>query len=223
MTQERDILWEEIDWIEDDLDLDDEDDDDDNSFDSDYGDSNLLKMIAMKRPPLVPTPFGPIPIDDVSSPIHNTRFFVGHLNFHLSKSVQDVINDTEGVEFLKLMSKYRFLIGVGLMFQPMNVQKAIEDALKIPQKDNLSQQERESEDKELEEALNKEESSQDVDSAINCVLSQVQKDQKWVAYIYPNGEHIIKVAKDDEQFDEKLKQFEELELLSHGVIMRYND
>lgn len=222
MTREREIMWDEIDWFDDeDDDLDIDDDENDNTFDSDGGDNNLMKLLSSKQKSLIPTPFGPIPIDDVSSPLHNTRFFVGHLNFHLSKTVQDAINDVEGVEFLKLMSKYRFIIGVGLMFQPANVLSAVERAIKIPARDNMDSQIEEA--KQLEEEIDKAESSQDIDSAINCVWSQVPKDQKWIAYVYPNGEHIIKVAKDDEQFLEKLKQFEELELMSHGVIMQYKD
>jgi hypothetical protein len=214
---QKQLMWESCDWI-DDEDLEDEDDD---KYNDGYEESGVIKLLQMRHEEIIPTPFGPVNMSDVSSPIHNTKFFIGHLNFNLSKSVIMTINDVPGVEFLKIMSRYRFLIGVGLMFQPLDVQKMIEQKLGVFVSDELEKAmtvEQLGQDDDEEEQENNE-----VQSAIDEVLSTVTKDSKWIAYVFPNGEHIIKVANTDEEIQSKKAEFEELANLSHGLVMCYND
>lgn len=53
--------------------------------------------------------------------------WMGHTNFNLTKDIRDKLNRTEGVEVLKICSRYRFFIGVGRMFDFKDVRKTIED------------------------------------------------------------------------------------------------
>jgi hypothetical protein len=55
--------------------------------------------------------------------------WVGHTNFNITKDVAKKINKSEGVEALKICSRYRFFIGVGRMFEFKNVRKNIEQIL----------------------------------------------------------------------------------------------
>jgi hypothetical protein len=52
---------------------------------------------------------------------------LGHTNFNITKEIKDKLNRTEGIELLKICSRYRFFIGVGRMFDFGNVRKVIED------------------------------------------------------------------------------------------------
>lgn len=53
--------------------------------------------------------------------------WMGHTNFNLTKDIRDKLNRTEGVEVLKICSRYRFFIGVGRMFDFKDVRQNIED------------------------------------------------------------------------------------------------
>ena len=52
--------------------------------------------------------------------------WIGHTNFNIKESTKDNIEKTDGVEVLKVCSRYRFFIGVGKMFNFSEVRKQIE-------------------------------------------------------------------------------------------------
>jgi len=72
-----------------------------------------------------------IPIDskliENISLTQNFDCWLGHTNFNITKEIKDKLNRTEGIELLKICSRYRFFIGVGRMFDFGNVRKVIED------------------------------------------------------------------------------------------------
>jgi len=55
--------------------------------------------------------------------------WVGYTNFDITQSIKEELDKTEGVEILKIMSRYRFFIGIGKMFDFTNVRKNIEYTL----------------------------------------------------------------------------------------------
>lgn len=57
----------------------------------------------------------------------NFDCWMGHTNFNITKEIKDKLNCTEGIEVLKICSRYRFFIGVGRMFDFTDVRKTIED------------------------------------------------------------------------------------------------
>jgi hypothetical protein len=52
--------------------------------------------------------------------------WVGHTNFDITPKVKNILNSVEGVEVLKICSRYRFFIGVGKMFKFKDVRKEVE-------------------------------------------------------------------------------------------------
>ena len=52
--------------------------------------------------------------------------WVGHTNFDITPKVKKILDAVEGVEILKICSRYRFFIGVGKMFNFKNVRKEVE-------------------------------------------------------------------------------------------------
>tara|TARA_R100000152_G_C6653235_1_gene94263 strand:+ start:76 stop:495 length:420 start_codon:yes stop_codon:yes gene_type:complete len=70
--------------------------------------------------------------DDFISQVNMLAQFdcwVGHTNFNITKTIKDTLNSAEGVEILKINSRYRFFIGVGKMFDFTDVRTNIEEKL----------------------------------------------------------------------------------------------
>jgi len=59
----------------------------------------------------------------------NFDCWLGHTNFNITPKVLDIIEATEGVELLKICSRYRFFVGVGRMFDFKEVRTSIEKTL----------------------------------------------------------------------------------------------
>lgn len=55
--------------------------------------------------------------------------WVGHTNFDLTVNVKNILDKVPGVEVLKILTRYRFFIGVGKLFDFKEVRKEIEDTL----------------------------------------------------------------------------------------------
>ncbi len=60
---------------------------------------------------------------------NNFDCWVAHTNFNLTESIKNKLDDIEGIEILRIFSRYRFLIGVGKMFEFTNVRKNVETKL----------------------------------------------------------------------------------------------
>jgi len=73
----------------------------------------------------------PVPADFYSqiNLVTNYECWIGHTNFDITEAVKDKINDTLGVEILKVYSRYRFFIGIGRMFDFKDVRQIIEETL----------------------------------------------------------------------------------------------
>jgi hypothetical protein len=67
-------------------------------------------------------------MDDMAM-LANFDCWVGHTNFDITKETRNILNQTEGVELLKVLSRYRFFIGIGKMFDFKEVRKSIENSL----------------------------------------------------------------------------------------------
>lgn len=55
--------------------------------------------------------------------------WVAHTNFNITEEIKNKVNKIDGVEILKIHSRYRFFIGIGKMFDFSNVRQDIEKAL----------------------------------------------------------------------------------------------
>ncbi|NBO99251.1 MAG: hypothetical protein EBU90_03870 [Proteobacteria bacterium] len=67
-------------------------------------------------------------IEDVSM-LSNYDCWVGHTNFDITPRIKDLLNTIDGIEVLKICSRYRFFIGIGQMFNFSEVRKNIEKEL----------------------------------------------------------------------------------------------
>lgn len=55
--------------------------------------------------------------------------WLGHTNFNLTEDIKDSLNKVDGVEVLKICSRYRFFVGIGKMFEFSDVRERIEKDL----------------------------------------------------------------------------------------------
>jgi hypothetical protein len=59
----------------------------------------------------------------------NFDCWMGHTNFNLTEDIKESLNKIDGIEVLKICSRYRFFVGVGRMFDFSDVRKNIEDQI----------------------------------------------------------------------------------------------
>lgn len=67
-------------------------------------------------------------LEDISM-LSNFDCWIGHTNFNITPEIKNKLDKVEGVEVLKICSRYRFFIGVGTMFNFKEVRKNIEKEL----------------------------------------------------------------------------------------------
>lgn len=53
------------------------------------------------------------------------NFWVGHTNFDITESIAKILEQTEGVESLDIITRYRFRIGIGKIFTDRDVMSNI--------------------------------------------------------------------------------------------------
>lgn len=84
-----------------------------------------------------------VPIDDKMleniTLTSNFDCWMGHTNFNLTPETKSVLNKIDGIEVLKICSRYRFFIGVGKMFDFNNVRATIERELETNQGEEIEE------------------------------------------------------------------------------------
>ena len=61
--------------------------------------------------------------------VTNFDCWMGHTNFNITEEIKSALDQTEGVEALKICSRYRFFVGIGRMFDFKDVRKNIEQTI----------------------------------------------------------------------------------------------
>tara|TARA_Y100000592_G_scaffold43387_1_gene68958 strand:- start:3814 stop:4233 length:420 start_codon:yes stop_codon:yes gene_type:complete len=84
-----------------------------------------LEMLQDSEKDLLVVPV-PENFNEQLSLLTNYECWVGHTNFDITESIKSAVEKTDGVEILKICSRYRFFIGVGKMFNFSEVRKEIE-------------------------------------------------------------------------------------------------
>ena len=67
-------------------------------------------------------------IDDIAI-LSNFDCWMGHTNFDITPKVKSSLNSIDGIEVMRVCSRYRFFIGIGRMFDFTDVRKRVEDCL----------------------------------------------------------------------------------------------
>lgn len=64
-------------------------------------------------------------LDDITMS-SNFECWVGHTNFDITNTIKEKLDKIQGIEVLKIWSRYRFFIGIGKMFDFTEVRNNIE-------------------------------------------------------------------------------------------------
>jgi hypothetical protein len=90
---------------------------------------NNLSPLLDFQPQVLHTPFGVVPSDSILKPSDRWQCWMGYTNFDLTHKVSDKMKIVDGVEALRIMSRYTFCVGVGKVFNFTKVRKDIENAI----------------------------------------------------------------------------------------------
>lgn len=180
--------------------------DDEDSEDSEYNDSydNNSRIGASLSGKFIQTPMGISQISERMSPFEDTEFFAAYTNFSITVPLALDIEMVEGVEYLKVYGRYRFIVGFGNMFDITEVVSNIEKILSV---DNKSYEVSPIK-KKIEEYL---------------ISTNSEKVVDWVAYVFPNGKYEVLPCKNSEDMIKNKELARELQSYSNGVIVTSED
>ena len=155
-------------------------------------------------PRVIYTPYGMFPVDSFLKPSDRWNCWLGYTNFDITHTVQDILEETEGVEAIKTLGRYTFFIGVGKLFNPTDVRLNIENILT-----------------DTTHISSPEAVSNEINDAIESIKSQVSAKRYWSIFVSSVGEidYIMSDAL-DEQYLHELNKFEDLRQKIGGIIIR---
>ena len=162
-----------------------------------------IKLID-PAPRVIYTPYGMFPVDSFLKPSDRWNCWLGYTNFDITHIVQDILEETEGVEAIKTLGRYTFFIGVGKLFNPTDVRLNIENILT-----------------DTTHISSPEAVSNEINDAIESIKSQVSAKRYWSIFVSSVGEidYIMSDAL-DEQYLHELNKFEDLRQKIGGIIIR---
>lgn len=142
---------------------------------------------------LINTPIGIFDVDDKYNPLRQLELRIGYTNFDLDTEVANIIENSEGVEAFTVLTRYRFIIGIGKLFSFESVRKTIED--KLLDKGSIT------------------------DNAIAVSKKLNTNKAYWALYEFPNGEIDTLETDSREEYEAKVNLYKEAKGLSGGEIL----
>jgi len=151
-----------------------------------------------KIPSLVTTPMGMYQLHDKMNIVNQFDCWMGYTNFDITKSVQDAIEKIEGVELLSVMTRYRFFLGVGKLFEFSSVRRLIEESLCDLQLD------------------------EDTEEAVDIIREDISSDRYWAIFVTQAGEisYASTNSESDEDYLNKLSYYIKRKKKNGGFIFQ---
>jgi len=146
------------------------------------------------------TPFGLWRVDDYMNPYRQFKLWIGHTNFSITQEVVDIIKNIPGVEVLQIMTRYRFIVGVGEMFDIHDVRVAIEEQLQCHQNE--------------EELI----TDQKLLEQVQDLKQQLSVYNKWAIYVFPNGQIDFSTS-EESNFGQQLNLYRQAVDYSNGILI----
>lgn len=173
-------------------------------IESSYSDSQpeIPQEFLMIPQRVVTTPIGVYPEESPLRPSKRWDCWIGHTNFDITYDISKKIEETEGVEALKVMGRYSFFIGVAKLFDIKDVRKDIEKNLCVYTE---------------QEVL----SNEDTNKTVNLVKKQIESKKYWSILVCPEGkvEYIVS-DKMDKNYLDGLSNLLEIKKSIGGIILR---
>lgn len=169
---ERKIIWEH--WIDPFRENEDEEGTDyepNKSYQDDEEEELIGKIITKEKSTNKPLSvimspiLGAVPVMAHSIPSKNFNFWVGHTNFDITPMEKQVIETCPGVETFDLLTRYRFRVGIGKVFDSPSVKVMIQEML-CPKQQELDPQ---------------------IIEQIESTKKQLSDHKYWLIFVTPNG------------------------------------
>ena len=222
MTIKRKIAWER--WDEDLLH---EEIVDNLSIDMEDADEELANdamELMSKIPKLISTPLGIFQLYDKMSPMKQFECWMGYTNFNITGQIQKNIENVNGVELLSVISRYRFFIGVGKLFNFKTVRIDVENLLNCNDK-TPKKQRSESISDAYETLFGKDQANSDDDitteETVEIIKEVISQDKYWAIFVGENGEidYTSSNQENDITYLEKLLSYKKLRRKNGGIIL----
>jgi len=164
---------------------------------------DLFPAEMMFMPPrTIQTPIGEYTEDSLLRPIDRWDCWICHSNFDITNSIAEKIEQTEGVEVLKIMGRYSFFIGIAKMFEFAEVRHSIEKQLCTYTEEEIL-------------------SNEEIHQTVNLVKQQLQFSDYWSILVSPSGD--VEYISSDKLDKKYLDGLSELIVLSNkigGIVLR---
>ena len=151
-----------------------------------------------KIPSLVSTPMGMFQLHDKMNILNQFDCWMGYTNFDITKSVKGSMEKIEGVELLNIVTRYRFFLGVGKLFDFSDVRRIIESEFC---------------EKNLDE---------DTEDSVNIIMDTISSDRYWAIFVSQSGEILYASTNNDsdEDYLKKLSHYRKRKKKNGGFIFQ---
>jgi hypothetical protein len=176
--------------------------DDDAEITNEEGDTVRVKVPNSQK--IIHTNFGSFIANNPNNPYVSRDVFVGHTNFSLTETHARELAAIDGIEGLRILTRYSFTIAVGVAFMTDDVLSEVEKVLDIEQIDI--------------EQIRTEVAMEDNKDLIAEVVADITE-KLFFAYIFPNGKKLVEQYKTLDEMEERRLFFSALENLSDGLLI----
>jgi hypothetical protein len=126
-------------------------------------------MFTLPQSRVIYTPMGPYPEESMLKPSDRWDCWIASTNFPITKKIVNILNEEiDGIEALKIMGKYTFFVGVGIMFDVRDVRKQIDDKICSYTENELFE-------------------NTDVQETVKLLKDQLKENNYWSILVYPEG------------------------------------
>lgn len=141
----------------------------------------------------IQTPWGVFNVTDPFAPYRRFEMWIGNTDFNVSQSFINKVSNIRGIELVKPLSRYTFIIGIGKLFKFDEVRLSIEMVGGV----SLT--------------------SSNIPKEVSELISSFG-DKKFAIYVYPNKKFDYTIETDVD-FNSKIENFYEEKRKSYGVIL----
>ena len=186
--------------------------------------ANDAMELMSKIPKLISTPLGIFQLYDKMSPMKQFECWMGYTNFNITGQIQKNIENVNGVELLSVISRYRFFIGVGKLFNFKTVRIDVENLLNCNDK-TPKKQKGESISDAYETLFGKDQANSDDDitteETVEIIKEVISQDKYWAIFVGENGEidSTSSHQENDITYLEKLLSYKKLRRKNGGIIL----
>lgn len=162
----------------------------------------LIPMFDRTQSIPMHTPWGVYSMDSLFKPSDRWDCWIGSTNFSITNGIQRVLRDEiEGIEALKILGRYTFVIGVPIAFEFKDVRVDIEKKLCVYTEQEVM--------------------TEETQATVDLVKDQLKNKKYWSILVAPTGkvDYIVSDSLDQKYLD-GLNELVELKQLLGGIILR---